>query len=139
MNSTPPSRYGPAAAARPRRRLAIGLGVLVAVGAAAVATVAYQRYGSVDAEGELAAFEVLDDRTVSVTISVTRKDPSRPAVCIVRALAEDRSETGRREVLVAPADAATVQVSTTVITYRPSVAGVIYGCGLDVPGYLTAA
>ena len=138
MSSSPSPRYGPAAPARPRRRLAIALGVLVAAGAMAMAVVAYQRYSSVDAKGELAGFEVLDDQTVRVTISVTRKDPSRPAVCIVRAQSPDRAETGRREVMVAASDARTVQVSTEVRTYLPSVAGDVYGCGLEVPGYLSA-
>jgi len=138
VNSSSSARYGPAASAAPRRRLAIVLGGLVAVACIGAATVAYQRYSSVDAKGELAAFEVLNSRTVAVTISVTRKDPSRPAVCVVRALAEDRAETGRREVLVPPSKARTVQVNTTVESYRQPVAGGVYGCGLDVPGYLTA-
>lgn len=137
MSNSPSSRYGPAAPAVTRRRLAIVLGVLFAAGVATMATVVYLRYGSVDAKGELAGFEVLDDQTVEVTISVTRKDPARPAVCIVRALSQDRAETGRREVVVAPSDARTVQVSTEVKTYLPSVAGAVYGCGLEVPGYLT--
>jgi hypothetical protein len=75
---------------------------------------------------------------VSVTISVTRKDPSRRVDCIVRVRAKDGSETGRREVLVAPSTQATVQVTTIVKSSRPAVVGDIYGCGTDVPGYLRA-
>ena len=73
-----------------------------------------------------------------MTISVTRDDPSRPAVCIVRARSNDGSETGRREVLVAPSSDKTVQVTTLVKTSRPPVIGDVYGCGTDVPSYLVA-
>ena len=135
----PPSRYGPAPMpADTRRRVAIVLGSLVVLAALALAALAYQRYVAVDVEGESEAFEVLDDRTVSITISVTRKDPSRPVVCIVRARTRDGAETGRREILVGPSEAKTVQVTTTVESYRPPVVGDIYGCGIDVPGYLTS-
>lgn len=136
----PESRYGRAAMPMSRRRrIAIGLGSLVAVAGVAIAAVGYQRYEAVDVEGESAAFTVLDDRTVEITISVTRKDPSRPVVCIVRARARDGAETGRREILVGPAAGKTVQVTTTVKSYRLPAVADIYGCGTDVPGYLTGS
>ncbi|PRC53691.1 DUF4307 domain-containing protein, partial [Mycobacterium sp. ITM-2017-0098] len=81
-------------------------------------------------------YRVLDPHTVDITISVTRDDPSRPVVCIVRARSYDGDETGRREGLVPPATAETVQVTTTVKSSRPAVMGDVYGCGTDVPGYL---
>ncbi len=70
---------------------------------------------------------------MQVTISVTRDDPSRPVVCIVRARSIDGSETGRREVLVPPSAQKTVQVTTIVKASRPPVVGDVYGCGTDVP------
>ena len=94
--------------------------------------------GTSDVEGKLGGYQLVDDQTVDVTISVTRADPSRPVVCIVRGRSKDGSETGRREVLVPPSDQATVQVIATVKTSRPPVIGDVYGCGTDVPGYLTA-
>ena len=96
----PPSRYGraPMPTAK-RRRLTILLGGAAVLAALAVAVLSYQRFEGNDVEGETAAYQVIDDRTVSVTISVTRKDPSRPASCIVRARSRDGAETGRREVL----------------------------------------
>jgi hypothetical protein len=39
---------------------------------------------------------------------------------------------------VAPSDQATVQVTAAVKTSRPPVTGDVYGCGTNVPGYLTA-
>jgi hypothetical protein len=117
----------------------IGLAVLVVAAGLAVAVVGYQRLGTSDVTGTLAGYQVVDNETASVTISVTRSDPSRPVDCIVRVKAKDGSETGRREVLVPPSEAATVQVTTTVKSSQPPVMADIYGCGTDVPGYLRAS
>lgn len=102
-----------------------------------IAVVAYQRFQGTAVEGTATGYELLDDRTVSVTISVTRKDPANPVVCIVRARSRDGAETGRREILVPPSEARTVQITTKVASYRPAFVGDIYGCGTEVPGYLT--
>ncbi|WP_445164382.1 DUF4307 domain-containing protein [Mycobacterium sp. Dal123C01] len=136
----PEARYGRSRLSRvSRRRVAIALGVLVLAAGVAVATVGYQRLGTSDVSGSLAGYQVIDNETASVTISVTRSDPSRPVDCIVRVRAKDGSETGRREVLVPPSVQATVQVTTTVKSSRPPAMADIYGCGTDVPGYLRAA
>lgn len=136
---TPPqSRYGRVRPSRPSRRWFIALSVVVVAAGTALALIAYQRLGRGDVEGTLAGYRLIDDETVSVTISVTRKDPSRPVDCIVRVRGKDGSETGRREVLVAPAEQATVQVTAVLKSSRPAVVGDIYGCGTDVPGYLRA-
>jgi phage tail tape-measure protein len=110
-------------------------GVVVAAGVL-VAVVAYQRLGTAEVTGTLAGYRVIDDETVSVTINVTRSDPSRPVACIVRVRSKDGSETGRRELLIPPAQATTVQITTMVKSHLPPVLGDIYGCGTDVPGYL---
>lgn len=115
----------------------MALGLLVAVVGVVLAVISYQRFEGVEVSGESAAFEVLDDQTVSITISVTRKDPSQPVVCIVRARSRDGAETGRREVVVGPSTDKTVQVTTTVKSYKRPAVGDIYGCGTKVPGYLT--
>jgi hypothetical protein len=136
----PEARYGRSRLSRvSRRRVAIGLAVLVAAAGLVVAVLAYQRLGTSDVAGSLAGYQVIDDETASVTISVTRSDPSRPVDCIVRVRAKNGSETGRREVLVPPSDQHTVQVTTTVKSFQPPVMADIYGCGTDVPGYLRPA
>ncbi len=133
----PPSRYGRAPMPEERRRrLVMVLGALTTLVLIGVAVVAYQRFEGADVEGKMGAYEVLDDQTVAVTISVTRKDPATPVVCIVRARSKDGSETGRREVLVGPADVRTVQVTANVKSFRRPYVGDIYGCGTDVPPYL---
>jgi len=133
----PESRYGRRRMApTTRRRVAIALGVLVLALGIIVAVIGYQRFEGTDVEGSIAAYQVVDDQTVSVTISVTRKNPSQPVHCIVRARSRDGAETGRREVLVGPSDQKTVQVTTTVKSYKRPFVGDIYGCGTDVPSYL---
>lgn len=144
MTETPPprpeARYGRSRLSRvSRRRVAIGLAVLVVAVGVVVAVVGYQRLGTSDVTGSLAGYQLIDNETASVTISVTRSDPSRPVDCIVRVRAKDGGETGRREVLVGPSDQATVQVTTTVKSVRPPVMADIYGCGTDVPAYLRPA
>lgn len=137
MTDSKPARYGATkSTALPRRLLAITLVALVIAIVAALAVVGYQRLATAEVTGELYGYEVLDDQTVSVKFSVTRSDPSRPASCIVRVRSGDGSETGRREVLVAPSESATVQVTTIVKSSRPPVMGDIYGCGGQIPDYL---
>jgi hypothetical protein len=136
----PEARYGrPRVSRRSRRSIVIALAVLVVAAGTVVAVVGYQRLGTSDVAGSLAGYQVIDNETASVTISVTRSDPSRPVDCIVRVRSKDGSETGRREVLVPPSGQATVQVTTTVKSSKPPVMADIYGCGTYVPGYLRAA
>jgi hypothetical protein len=134
----PQTRYGRGRSLRPSRRRATILAAVVAVVGVILAAIVYQRLGRGDVEGTLAGYQLIDSQTVSVTISVTRKDPSRPVDCIVRVRAKDGSETGRREVLVPPSGQTTVQVTTVLKSSKPAVVGDIYGCGTDVPSYLRA-
>jgi len=139
-NSSPPpqTRYGHDRSHRLSTRHFVIVGVVAVAAGIAVAVIGYQRLGRSDVQGSLAGYQLIDDRTVSVTISVTRTDPSRPVDCIVRVRAKDGSETGRREVLVPPSSDTTVQVTTIVKSSQPAAMGDIYGCGTAVPGYLRA-
>ena len=135
--SRPEARYGRARlSSRSRRRVAIALTLLVLAAGVVIATIGYRRLGTSAVSGSLAGYQVIDDETASVTISVTRSDPSRPVDCIVRVRAKDGSETGRREVLVPPSTQGTVQVTTTLKSSKPPVMADIYGCGTNVPIYL---
>jgi len=137
MIDRPTARYGPQGLSRNTRRwIVIGLSALVVITGVVIAGVAFTRFGSGDVKGELGGYRIIDPHTVDVTLSVTRDDPSLPVVCIVRSRSYDGDETGRREVLVPPATATTVQVTTTVKSSRPAVMGDVYGCGTEVPGYL---
>lgn len=135
----PRTRYGRSEFPRAsRRRVVFALAGAGVVAGIVIAVIGYQRLGRSEVQGTLAGYRLIDQETVSVTISVTRSDPSQPVDCIVRVRAKDGSETGRREVLVPPASEATVQVTTVVKSAQPPVMGDVYGCGADVPGYLRA-
>jgi Domain of unknown function (DUF4307) len=123
---------------RARRWIVIGLTLLILAIGVAVAVLGYRRLGTGAVQGTLGGYRIVDDETVSVTFTVTRTDPSRPAVCILRARSKDGSETGRREILVAPSTQKSVQVTAIVKASRPPVMGDVYGCGLEVPTYLVA-
>ena len=139
MIERPAARYGRQRLSRgSRRRVVVILSVVIVVAGVALALVAYQRLGTGEVKGELGGYELIDGETVRVTISVTREDPSRPVVCIIRARSVDGAETGRREVLVPPSSQATVQVTAVVKSSKRPVIGDVYGCGTDVPGYLVA-
>ena len=140
MIDRPAARYGRQRLSRRSRRWwAIGLTVVVLLAGVVIAIVASQRLGSGDVQGELGGYQIVDNETLSVTIKVTRADPSRPVVCIVRAKSIDGAETGRREVLVPPSSQATVNVTTRVKATRPPVVADVYGCGTNVPSYLVAS
>ncbi|WP_373140286.1 DUF4307 domain-containing protein [Mycobacterium marinum] len=135
--SRPEARYGRSRlSGRSRRYILIALAVLVVVAGTALAVIGYQRIVTNAVTGKLAGYRVIDEQTASVTISVTRSDPSRPVDCIVRVRAKDGRETGRREVLVPPSDQTTVQVTTTLKSSKPPLMADVYGCGTDVPAYL---
>lgn len=133
----PPARYGRQRRARsPRRRVVIAVTVLAIAAGTVIAVVGYQRFSRAEVAGKMVGYQLLDERTVAVTISVTRQDPATPVACIVRARAKDGSETGRREVLIPASSQPTVVVTTRVTSSKPPVVGDIYGCGTDVPAYL---
>jgi len=116
----------------------IGLFLLIVTVGVVIALIAFQRFGTGDVKGELGGYKIVDDETVAVTITVTRADPSVPAVCIVRARSINGDETGRREILVPPSTESSVVIDAMVKSTKPPVVGDIYGCGIDVPGYLVA-
>jgi hypothetical protein len=135
----PTARYGrQKLSSRTRRRVVIGLFLLIVTAGVVIALVAFQRFGTGDVKGELGGYKIVDDETVAVTITVTRSDPSVPAVCIVRARSINGDETGRREILVPPSTATSVVIDAVVKSSKPPVVGDIYGCGIDVPPYLVA-
>jgi hypothetical protein len=135
----PAARYGrQRLSRRSRRGIAISLTLFIVAAGVAIALIGFQRLGSGDVKGELSGYRLVDDETVEVTISVTRKDPTQQVVCIVRARSLDGTETGRREVLVLPSSQTMVQVTAIVKSSKPPVVGDVYGCGTDVPTYLRA-
>ena len=118
------SRWGGAAGTA--MALLVGLGVAV---------VGYRNVADPSIEGQRLGFTLRDGSSVEIRFEVTRKDPSRPGVCLVRARSLDGDETGRKEVYVPPAEGRVV-LSPVIHTSRPPVTGDVYGCSMQVPAYL---
>ena len=139
----PPGRYSrnaarPAAAptTRSSRRRAVALSVAGGLVGLGVAWIGYQNLSVTPVSGEQLEFSLVDRSTVRIRFDVTRDDPAKPAVCILRARSFDGSETGRREVYIPPGTNSITTIVSTVRTSQPPVASDVYGCGLDVPAYL---
>lgn len=140
MSTTPsPDRYG--TARRPSGRVpwnkVLLTGIVVLAGIA-IAYIGYTKFAVKDVEGKQIAFDIVDDRTINIQFTVTRENPSEPAVCIVRTRSKDGSETGRREVYVGPSDSQTVEITAPVYASKPPAMGDLYGCSSTVPDYLHA-
>jgi len=100
-----------------------------------VAVVGYRNLANPPIDGQRLGFTLRDESSVEIQFEVTRKDPSRPGVCLVRARSLDGDETGRKEVYVPPGEDRVV-LSTVVRTSRPPVTAEVYGCSMQVPAYL---
>lgn len=109
--------------------------VMVVLAGFGVAIVGYRNLGSPPIEGRQTGFQVIDDGSVRIRFQVVRKQPERPAVCIVRARSRDGDETGRKEVFVPPGSRS-VLAETVLRTSRRPVTGEVFGCSYEVPGYL---
>jgi hypothetical protein len=136
QRALPEGRYG-SRARRPvpkwLRWLLVGVVLLAGVG---IAAVAYENLGTKPIEAKQTAFEVLDDSSVRVTFQVVRDHPDQPAVCIIRARADDGDEVGRREVLI-PSGKSAVNQTTVLRTSKRPITGEVFGCSYQVPPYLS--
>nr|WP_232328239.1 DUF4307 domain-containing protein [Kibdelosporangium sp. MJ126-NF4] len=129
----PEGRYGSRTRqlSRTRKWVLTGVGLLLAAGAAFVA---YRNLGSAPIEGERTAFSPAGPDSVRITFAVTRDDPGRQAVCVVRARVRDGSEGGRKEVLIPPGEST---ISTVIKSSGEPVTADVYGCSYQVPAYLS--
>lgn len=132
----PEGRYGPA---RPRGSRLRWRWVFTALGLVAggvVAWVAYVDLGPAPISADRVSFTELPANAMSITINVSRDDPSRAGVCIVRVRDVSGAESGRKEVFVPPGEAHGLQTTTVRSTSRP-VTAEVFGCSYDVPTYLS--
>lgn len=137
--SLPQGRYPTERSPRSRRRWFVILTVLVVAAGLLIAWVGYQRFSDPEISGEASGYEIIDSSTVEVKFTVNRKDPSKPATCVLRARSKDGSETGRREIYVPAAGSGQLSMSTLVRTSAPPAVGEVYGCSDSVPAYLVAS
>ena len=132
----PEGRYGShGSSARGRRRYPILIGLVLLVGVG-IAFVGYRTIGSAPIEAQRTGFEAVDGTSMRISFEVTRDDPQRRAVCVVRVRVLDGSEGGRREVIVAPGENPTA-VTAVVRSSAEPVTADVFGCTYQVPAYMS--
>ncbi|WJZ02185.1 DUF4307 domain-containing protein [Corynebacterium freiburgense] len=119
-------------------------GKIIAIGAVIFAVVAvvvivqyFQKINGATVTASQAGFERIDDRTLKISVDVTRKNIDEPSYCIVTALNYDKAEVGRREFRIEPGGNQTERFQVNIPTRDLPVAGTVYGCHTNVPSYLT--
>jgi len=128
-------RYG----TRPRRtsrRTYWLLGALALVFGGVIAWVGYVNLGTSPIETQATSFDNLPDDAMRLTFEVTRDEPERAVVCIVRVRVLDGGEGGRKEVLVPPGQEST-RVTTDIRSTAEPVTADVFGCSYQVPAYLS--
>jgi len=134
----PEGRYGPVRGNTARRWRVWVYGAVAIVVSVAVAWVAYVNLGPAPIEAERVLFDEQPGNAMSVTINVTRDDPDKPGVCIVRVRDISGAESGRKEVFV-PAGENNSRLTTVVRSIDRPVTADIFGCSYDVPSYLSSS
>ncbi|WP_435159015.1 DUF4307 domain-containing protein [Amycolatopsis sacchari] len=134
----PEGRYGKARGTTPprwRRWLFVAVALVAGV---VVAWVAYVNLGPAPIEADRVAFDEQPGNAMSITINVTRDDPDRAGVCIVRLRDLSGAESGRKEVYIPPGENHSRQTTIVRSIDRPVTADV-FGCSYDVPSYLSSS
>ncbi|WP_240519346.1 DUF4307 domain-containing protein [Amycolatopsis antarctica] len=132
----PEGRYGkPRGGGTPRRLRAVVLAVAAVALGGVLAFVAYQNLGAAPIEAQRRSFAEVGPDSMEITLDVTRDDPARPGVCIVRVRDLSGAESGRREVLV---PASVPAVSAVIRSSGKPVTADVFGCSYDVPDYLSS-
>ncbi|MDQ0379215.1 DUF4307 domain-containing protein [Amycolatopsis thermophila] len=131
--SLPEGRYGKPPRASRRWRV-WAFGILAVVVGGVVAWIGYVNLGAAPISAERVTFEELPGNAMSISINVTRDDPGRPGVCIVRTRDLSGAESGRKEVYV---PGGTSRVDTVIRSIDRPVTADVYGCSYDIPAYLS--
>jgi hypothetical protein len=108
--------------------------VLVLLAASAAAYIGYRNLGTAPIEAESSLFSQHPGNAMAVTIDVSRDDPGRPGVCIVRVRNISGVESGRREVYVPPGHE---RLTTVVRSIGKPVTADVFGCSYEIPSYLS--
>ncbi|MFC4002818.1 DUF4307 domain-containing protein [Prauserella oleivorans] len=134
----PEGRYGTTRtrSRAPRRWQVTLIVVLALVGGGAAVYFGYTNLVDTPIEAQRVGYEERPGNAMEITIDVTRQDPERPGVCIVRVRDISGAESGRKEILVAPGES---RVSTVIRSIRRPVTADVYGCSYDIPEYLSRA
>ena len=85
---------------------------------------------------EFISQEHIDDNTGRLWIDVNRKNPDKPAYCIVTAVDYSHAEVGRREVILPAGGDEHSRIAVDLPVREPLVSGRIYGCSENLPFYM---
>ncbi|QGF24096.1 DUF4307 domain-containing protein [Raineyella fluvialis] len=110
--------------------LRLVLAVLIVVALGWYLQVALRNSQRPPVEATLTAHWVVDDQRAGFTLQVARTDPSRAAVCTVRAQAQNYEHIGDVDVPIPPSTQQVVTVDGTLRTVRRADAVYVEGCRL---------
>ena len=80
---------------------------------------------------QVSASAVISDTAIDVTLTVERREPTRPVSCRVVARAADSRTVGEQRVSVAPTSARLVDVKVTLVTLRRAAGATVEECRLE--------
>ena len=78
--------------------------------------------------GDVPSFRVVSDTSIEVTMTVQRRDPSRPATCRLLAQSTDFQPVAERAVPVPPSVHPVVDVPVTLTTLRRATSVTVKSC-----------
>ena len=121
-------RYPRSRLPRPLLIALVGVGVTIAVCWLVWAALFHSRPAVV---AQVAAYTVLSDTSIAVTLTVERRDPSQPVTCRVLVQAGDFQPVAEEEVAVEASSAQVVDLPITLVTLRRAATAVAKGCTID--------
>ena len=110
---------------RPLLIALVGVGVTIAVSWLVWSALFHSRPAVV---AQVAAYTVLSDTSIALTLTVERRDPSQPVTCRVLAQAADFQPVAEEEVAVEASTATVVDKPVTLVTLRRAATVVAKGC-----------
>lgn len=117
--------------------LVIGI-VAVLIAAGVFMWSQWRNSSDADVTASVAGFSDNTDDSIMMNLDVTRDRTDEPAYCIVTAMNYDKTEVGRREVVVAAGGSDVTRLRIKVPTREQAVATDVYGCSTVFPSYLDA-
>jgi hypothetical protein len=121
-------RYPRSRVPRPLLIALVGVGVAIALCWLVWAALFHSRP---PVRAQVAAFTVISDSSIAITLTVQRRDPSQPATCRVTAQAADLRPVAEEDVAVEGSTAPVVDKPVTLVTLRRAASVVVKGCTID--------
>ena len=121
-------RYPPPRVPKAAKIAIIAVGVAVALGWLVWAALVHARPA---VSAQVLSYTVTSDTSISVVITVDRRDASTPVTCRVIAQSADFQTVGEQQVPVPATEARVVDVDVELTTLRRATAPSVQGCAVD--------